>query len=78
MTLELCGMAGLPFCAGTVHSHTPKSSFFMGFAARSHLSVGAQTHEVSGGAGREDERGRQDGLKSPTRAAVWALGAHSR
>ena len=34
LTLELCGMAGCPFCAGRVISKTPKESFFMGWESR--------------------------------------------
>lgn len=65
-------MAGLPFLAGRVTSHTPKPFLDIGVAVTSQLSAGFS--EVL----PKHEYRKQDVLKSPTRLASMALGAHSR
>lgn len=39
LILELCGIAGSPFVAGRVTSHTPKGSLFIGVASLFQSSV---------------------------------------
>lgn len=76
LTLELCGMAAWPPLLLTTHSHTPKSFLVMGFAARSHTSAIEQAKSELPPSQREATGGNE--LKSPTRQALVALGAHSR